>query len=94
MNATNPFWELPYEPALESLGDDFYDRVQPATFPQTLLRFRNNALLPQLGLAPDTVTDQHFTAALGQFQGQTLPKQRSGLALRYHGYQFGQYNPY
>ena len=94
MNAANPFFELPYESALESLGDDFYDRVQPATFPLSRLRFRNNDLLPRFGLTLETVSDQHFIEAFGQFQGQALQKQRSGLALRYHGYQFGQYNPY
>ncbi|MGF1525111.1 MAG: YdiU family protein [Leptolyngbyaceae cyanobacterium] len=92
--AANPFFELPYVAALESLGDDFYDRVQPAAFPRSRLRFRNNDLLPHLGLIPETVTDQHFIEAFGQFQGQAFQETRSGLALRYHGYQFGQYNPY
>ena len=94
MNADNPFFELPYESALESLGGAFYDRVQPATFPQFLLRFGNSDLLPLLGLAPEMVTAQHFIEAFGQFQRQPHQQQRSGLALRYHGYQFGQYNPY
>ena len=94
MNAANPFWTLPYEPALESLGDDFYDRVHPATFPRSQLRFRNNDLLPHLGLAPARVTDQHFMEAFGAFQRPAWQPQPLGLALRYHGYQFGQYNPY
>lgn len=94
MQASNPFFELPYEPVLASLGDDFYDRVQPAKFPQSCLRFRNNKLLPLLGLDPDGITDQHFVDAFGQFQRHPLQKPWSGLALRYHGYQFGQYNPY
>lgn len=114
MHDPNPFFELPYESPLAALGDDFYDCVRPATFPQSLLRFRNNDLLPLLGLAPEAITDRHFTEAFGQFKGQQLggqpekPSQRqlekqpqrppkqspSGLALRYHGYQFGQYNPY
>ena len=94
MQANNPFFELPYESALESLGDDFYDRVQPATFPQSLLRFRNNHLLPLLGLGSETVTDRHFIEAFAQFQPPPWQKHRSGLALRYHGHQFGQYNPY
>lgn len=99
MSGHNPFLKLPYEAALESLGDAFYDLVQPATFPQLLLRFRNNDLLSVLGLDPETVADQNFIEAFGQFQEHPFPKQqqqiqRSGLALRYHGYQFGQYNPY
>ncbi|MGD1948833.1 MAG: YdiU family protein [Leptolyngbyaceae cyanobacterium] len=83
----NPFINLTYEPALEALGDDYYDSVAAANFPQHILRFRNDDLLPRLGLQPDTVGDFDFIEAFGQFQ------QRSPLlALRYHGYQFGDYN--
>ncbi|MEM1252475.1 MAG: YdiU family protein [Cyanobacteria bacterium P01_H01_bin.21] len=83
----NPFINLTYEPALEALGDDYYDIVAAANFPQHILRFRNDDLLPRLGLQPDTVGDFDFIEAFGQFQ------QRSPLlALRYHGYQFGDYN--
>ncbi len=86
---TNPFQTLPYESALESLGDDFFDSVQPATFSQHILRFRNNDLLPILGLEPAQVSNRHFVEFFGRFQGR-----QSCLALRYHGHQFGQYNPY
>ena len=83
----NPFLSLTYEPALEALGEDYYDIVAAADFPQHNLRFRNDALLPRLGLQPETVDDFDFIEAFGQFQ------QRSPLlALRYHGYQFGDYN--
>jgi len=85
----NPFLSLPYEPAFESLGDDYYDVVAAAEFPQHLLRFRNDDLLPQLGLDRAQVTDDHFIEAFGQFQGR-YPL----IALRYHGYQFGEYNPH
>ncbi len=84
----NPFLTLPYEPALESLGPDYYDPVTAATFPQHQLRFRNDHLLPRLGLDPATVQDSDFIEAFGLFQGV-----RPFLALRYHGYQFGEYNP-
>ncbi|MBT9310668.1 protein adenylyltransferase SelO [Leptothoe kymatousa] len=83
----NSLLNLPYEPALEALGDDYYDVVQAANFPQHILRFRNDELLPRLGLQPEAVSDFDFIEAFGQFQ------QRSPLlALRYHGYQFGDYN--
>jgi len=84
----NPFLALQYEPALESLGEDYFDRVAAAEFPQHILRFRNDQLLPQLGLNPQDVTDEDFIAAFGKFQGV-----QPFLALRYHGYQFGEYNP-
>lgn len=82
-------FHLNYEPALESLGGDYFDEVEPAEFPQHLLRFRNDLLLPLLGLDPQNVTDEDFIEAFGKFQ-----LRRPLLALRYHGYQFGVYNPY
>ena len=88
MTATNPFLNLNYEKALESLGDDYYDEVAAAEFPEQILRWRNDALLPLLGLDPHAVTDADFIAAFGQFQ-----ERKPLLALRYHGYQFGEYNP-
>ncbi len=89
LNGDNPFLDLDYEPALENLGEDYYDQVSAAQFPQHILRFRNDNLLPQLGLKSSTVEDEHFIEAFGQFQGI-----RPFLALRYHGYQFGEYNPF
>lgn len=86
---SNPLLTLNYEPALESLGGDYFDEVVAAEFPQHILRFRNDLLLPQLGLDPQAVTDNDFIAAFGKFQGR-YPL----LALRYHGYQFGEYNPF
>ncbi|NJK30410.1 MAG: YdiU family protein [Acaryochloris sp. RU_4_1] len=85
---TNPLLTLDFEPAFESLGDRFYDRVTAAEFPHHILRFRNNSVLAQVGLDPQQVTDIDFIEALGQFQGR-----EPLLALGYHGYQFGDYNP-
>ncbi|HEY9644232.1 MAG TPA: YdiU family protein [Coleofasciculaceae cyanobacterium] len=88
MGSSNPFLSLPYEPAFEQLGADYADPVGAAEFPQHLLRFRNDALLPQLGLDAAAVSDADFVEAFGQFcDRQPL------LAMRYHGYQFGEYNP-
>lgn len=88
MSSQNPFLRLDYEPAFQSLGDDYFDSVAAAEFPMHELRFRNNGLLPRLGLDPDPVTDQDFVTAFGQFVGR-----EPLLAMRYHGYQFGEYNP-
>lgn len=88
-STSNPFFNLNYESALESLGNDFFDPVQPAKFSQHTLRFRNDRLLPLLGLNSQTVTDADFLDFAGRFS-----RQQSCLALRYHGHQFGQYNPY
>ncbi len=85
----NPFLNFDYEPAMYSLGPDYYDEVKAASFPTHILRFRNDALLPLLGLSPESVKDEHFIEAFGKFESVT-----PFLALRYHGYQFGEYNPF
>ena len=87
--SSNPLLNIRYEPVIENLGDDYYDLVAAAEFPAHFLRFRNNQLLPLLGLKPDLVKDVDFIDAFGKFSGV-----RPFLALRYHGYQFGAYNPF
>jgi uncharacterized protein YdiU (UPF0061 family) len=87
--ATNPLLALPFEPAIEGLGPDYWDVVDAAPFPRTTLRFRNDDLLRQLGIDPAAVTDADVEAAYGRFEDR-VPL----LALRYHGYQFGTYNPF
>ncbi|MGF1497429.1 MAG: YdiU family protein, partial [Elainellaceae cyanobacterium] len=85
----NPFLALQYEPAFESLGADYSDLVAAADFPRHTLRFRNDDLLEQIGLNPAQVADDDFVEAFGRFQGRSPL-----LAMRYHGHQFGVYNPY
>ncbi|NJO44086.1 MAG: YdiU family protein [Cyanobacteria bacterium RU_5_0] len=89
LNSPNPFTSLTYEPAFESLGEEYYDSVVAAEFPRHILRFRNNDLLPKLGLDPEIVTDADFVVAFGYFRDR-----HPLLAMRYHGYQFGEYNPH
>ncbi len=85
----NPLLSLPFVASLEELGNDYWDVVEAAKFPCTKLCFRNNSILKQLGLNPNTINDHDFEEAYGMF------KERAPLlALRYHGYQFGNYNPY
>ena len=87
--SSNPLLNMGYEPVMKNLGDDYYDLVAAAKFPAHFLRFRNDQLLPLLGLEPDLVEDVDFIDAFGEFSGA-----RPFLALRYHGYQFGAYNPF
>ena len=87
--AANPLLALPFEPSIEGLGDAYWDGVEAAAFPQCRLRFRNDALLEQLGLDPAAVADRDFEAAYGRFEAR-----QPLLALRYHGTQFGTYNPF
>ncbi|MEX0341415.1 MAG: protein adenylyltransferase SelO family protein [Erythrobacter sp.] len=66
------------------------DEVEPADFPKTQLRFRNDRHAARVGLAdlPDAEWVRHF----GRFEplADNLPRP---LALRYHGHQFRVYNP-
>ncbi len=73
-----------------ALGPDFYDIVAAATFPKTILRYRNQASAKTVGL--DTLTDTEWIAHFGRFD--PLPGSfEQPLALRYHGHQFRTYNP-
>lgn len=76
--------------AWSDLGDGFADAVRPARFPRTELRWRNQRAASQIGL--DELTDEEWLAHLARFEplpgAQALP-----LAQRYHGHQFGGYNP-
>ena len=72
------------------LGPAFYDVVTPARFPQYILRYRNQRAAEQIGL--QDLSDEQFIDHFGRF----MPLQGSfpePLALRYHGHQFGTYNP-
>ena len=72
------------------LGENFYDPVEPASFPKHILRFRNNEWAGRVGLAG--LSDDEWVAHFGRFEPLpgSFPKP---LALRYHGHQFGHYNP-
>ncbi|AFY38175.1 UPF0061 protein ydiU [[Leptolyngbya] sp. PCC 7376] len=84
----NPLVCLPYENVFAGLGDQYSDVVEAADFPKYELRFRNDQLLGKLGLMSEKVEEQDFIEAFGQFH---VPHHLR--AMRYHGYQFGEYNP-
>ncbi len=78
------------DPRHHELGDDFFDVVEAARFPEHLLRYRNTRAAQSVGL--DALGDAawlshfaHFNPLPGNFE--------QPLALRYHGHQFQQYNP-
>jgi uncharacterized protein YdiU (UPF0061 family) len=78
------------ERRVESLGDEFYDPVRPAAFPQTILRFRNDRIASLVGL--DSLSDEEWISAFARFE-PLAGAQPQPLALRYHGHQFRSYNP-
>lgn len=77
-------------PPILELGDDFYDVVKPAAFPEHILRFRNDRWAARVML--DGLSDAEWVEHFGRFQplDENL---REPLALRYHGHQFRSYNP-
>ncbi|WP_425994738.1 protein adenylyltransferase SelO [Caulobacter sp. DWR1-3-2b1] len=78
------------DPQFMALGRDFADPVDPADFPTTRLRFRNDRAAATVGL--DGLSDAEWIAAFGRFE--PLPgNQPQPLAMRYHGHQFRSYNP-
>ena len=85
---SNHLLALPFEGSIESLGAAYWDVVEAVQFPRTQLRFRNDAVLHQLGMESQQISDADLEQAFGRFEG-LVPF----LALRYHGFQFGKYNP-
>ena len=72
------------------LGEGFYDPVEPARFPEHVLRHRNQRAAASVGL--DHLTDAEWIEHFGRFA--PLPGSfDKPLALRYHGHQFQSYNP-
>jgi serine/tyrosine/threonine adenylyltransferase len=72
------------------IADFLADPVAAAEFPQAMLRWRNDAAAAVVGL--DGLSDAAWTGHFARFQPLpgNLPQP---LALRYHGHQFGVYNP-
>lgn len=78
------------DPRFQALGDAFADRVEPARFPETLLRFRNDRAAATVGL--EALSDDEWRGHFARFE--PLPGNQSHpLAMRYHGHQFRVYNP-
>ncbi len=74
----------------EELGDAFYDIVEPAVFPKHILRYRNDKAAQSIGLK--NLSDEEWISHFGKFKPIAGSFERP-LALRYHGHQFGHYNP-
>src|SRR5438270_7663935 len=77
------------DPKILTLGPDFYDPVEPVSFPKCIPRFVNERWAKQVGLAlEDEGWERHFCRFEPLPDNLTQP-----LALRYHGHQFRVYNP-
>jgi len=72
------------------LGEGYFDKVRAASFPQHILRYRNQRAASSVGL--EGLTDEEWVSYFGRFE--PLPGSfPEPLALRYHGHQFQTYNP-
>ena len=79
-----------FSPPILEIADAFGDPVSPAAFPDSKLRFRNQRWARAIGL--DGLSDTQWTDQFSKFAPLpgNLPEP---LAMRYHGHQFGTYNP-
>ncbi len=81
-----------YNPAPEilTLAGWLGSEVEPADFPSTQIRFRNQRAAQAIGLGD--VSDTEWQSHFGRFEPlpNNLPQP---LALKYHGHQFRVYNP-
>ncbi len=77
-------------PPILEIADGFSDPVQPASFPDAKLRFRNQRWARAIGLGG--LSDAQWAEQFSKFTPLpgNLPQP---LAMRYHGHQFGNYNP-
>lgn len=73
-----------------TLADWIGDPVDPASFPETKLRWRNDRAAATVEL--DKLSDAEWVAHFGRFEPLPGNLEKS-LALRYHGHQFRVYNP-
>lgn len=73
-----------------ALGLRFFQVVKPATFPQHIVRFRNDVWADKIGLSglDDAQWARHFSHFDALDGSHPNP-----LALAYHGHQFQNYNP-
>jgi uncharacterized protein YdiU (UPF0061 family) len=76
-------------PILE-LGDQFYDAVEPADFPECRPRFLNRRWAARIGIGE--LDDSQWADHFCRFKAMSSNLERP-YALRYHGHQFRVYNP-
>jgi serine/tyrosine/threonine adenylyltransferase len=72
------------------LGPGYFDVVEAARFPETILRYRNQRWAERVGLG--ALTPEQWIAHFARFE-PLAGSHGEPLALRYHGHQFRSYNP-
>lgn len=81
---------MPFTPPILDVSDFLGDLVEPADFPKSIIRFRNERWAKSVGLGD--LSDLEWISHFARFEAlpDNMPKP---IALRYHGHQFGTYNP-
>ena len=78
------------DPKFLNIADAFADAATPAHFRMAVLRFRNTEWARRVGLAD--LSEENWVRHFARFD--PLPDNiENPLAMRYHGHQFGVYNP-
>lgn len=82
--------ELPMSLPIDDIRSYFADAASAASFPETVLRYRNTRWADRIGLGHLSAADwrAHFGRFVPLAENLSTP-----LALRYHGHQFHVYNP-
>lgn len=78
------------EHAILDLDGRFHTDVEPASFPQHVIRWRNQRWAERVGLG--ALSDQQWVEHFGRFAPLEGSLEKP-LALGYHGHQFQTYNP-
>jgi len=78
------------DPQINTVAQWLGSPVEPADFPETRIRFRNDRAAATVGLAE--LSDADWARHFGRFEplDGNVPRP---LALKYHGHQFRNYNP-
>jgi serine/tyrosine/threonine adenylyltransferase len=77
------------DPRYLDLGAGFADRVSAARFPAQTCRYKNTRAAERVGFTGDDAAWQRHFALFEPLPGNL----QQPLAMRYHGHQFGHYNP-
>ena len=77
-------------PPFLDIADAFADIVEPANFPKSILRFRNQRWANDVGLG--ALTEDQWSNHFAKFY-PIESNLKHCYATRYHGHQFGTYNP-
>jgi serine/tyrosine/threonine adenylyltransferase len=78
------------ERAILELDSRFHAEVEPAAFPQHIIRWRNQRWAEEVGLG--ALSEAEWIAHFGKFEPLKGSLEKP-LALAYHGHQFQVYNP-